>query len=142
MHFPASLGRKQRLVAGVLGIGAGFGVPFLLSVAMVAAWQLWTVSNDDPKFPKPTTIIVEFRELWLFSQFGTHVVPSLERIGLGFGIAVLAGVALGIPLGLSGLARRAAMPSASSSGMDPCLMRSASVGPSTSSMISAWSSTP
>ena len=37
MHFPASLGRKQRLLAGVLGIGLGFGLPFLLSVAMVAA---------------------------------------------------------------------------------------------------------
>ena len=37
MHFPASLGRKQHLVAGVLGIGLGFGLPFLLSVAMVAA---------------------------------------------------------------------------------------------------------
>jgi ABC-type nitrate/sulfonate/bicarbonate transport system permease component len=48
--------------------------------------------------------------MWLFSQFGTHVVPSLERIALGFGIAVLVGVALGIPLGLSALARRAAMP--------------------------------
>lgn len=36
MHFPATLGRKQRFVAGVLGIGLGFGVPFLLSVAMVA----------------------------------------------------------------------------------------------------------
>jgi hypothetical protein len=36
VHFPAPLGRKQRLIAGVLGIGLGFGVPFLLSVAMVA----------------------------------------------------------------------------------------------------------
>jgi hypothetical protein len=36
VHFPAILGRKQRLVAGVLGIGLGFGGPFLLSVAMVA----------------------------------------------------------------------------------------------------------
>jgi hypothetical protein len=37
VYFPASLGRKQRLLAGILGIGLGFGVPFLLSVAMVAA---------------------------------------------------------------------------------------------------------
>jgi Bacterial PH domain len=36
LHFPATLGRKQRLLAGVLGIGLGFGAPFLLSVAMVA----------------------------------------------------------------------------------------------------------
>jgi ABC-type nitrate/sulfonate/bicarbonate transport system permease component len=48
--------------------------------------------------------------MWLFSQFGTHVVPSLERIGLGFAISVVVGVALGIPLGLSALARKAAMP--------------------------------
>ena len=37
MHFPASLGRKQRLLAGVLGIGVGFGGPFLGSVGLVAA---------------------------------------------------------------------------------------------------------
>jgi hypothetical protein len=37
VHFPASLGRRQRLVAGVLGVGLGFVVPFLLSVALVAA---------------------------------------------------------------------------------------------------------
>ncbi len=36
MHFPATLGRRQRLLAGVLGIGLGFGGPFLLSVALVA----------------------------------------------------------------------------------------------------------
>lgn len=37
MHFPAVLGRKQRLVAGVIGIGLGFGGPFFLSVALVAS---------------------------------------------------------------------------------------------------------
>ena len=37
MHFPASLGRRQRLLAGVLGVGVGFVVPFLVSVALVAA---------------------------------------------------------------------------------------------------------
>jgi Bacterial PH domain len=37
VHFPASLGRRQRLLAGVLGVGIGFVVPFLISVALVAA---------------------------------------------------------------------------------------------------------
>jgi len=37
VHFPATLGRRQRLVAGVLGIGLGFGGPFLGSVGLVAA---------------------------------------------------------------------------------------------------------
>jgi ABC-type nitrate/sulfonate/bicarbonate transport system permease component len=79
-------------------------------VAILVAWQLWTVHAHNPKFPRLSTILHTFREMWLFSQFGTHVVPSLERIGLGFGIAVLIGVALGVPLGLSALARKAAMP--------------------------------
>jgi Bacterial PH domain len=36
VHFPAPLGRRQRLLAGVVGIGLGFGGPFLLSIALVA----------------------------------------------------------------------------------------------------------
>jgi ABC-type nitrate/sulfonate/bicarbonate transport system permease component len=86
------------------------GAEILVPLAILLAWQLWTVSADSPKFPRLSTILVQFRELWLFSEFGTHVVPSLERILLGFGIAVVVGVALGVPLGLSFWARKAAMP--------------------------------
>jgi hypothetical protein len=35
--FPAVLGSRQRIVTGVFGIGLGFGVPFLLSVVLVAS---------------------------------------------------------------------------------------------------------
>jgi ABC-type nitrate/sulfonate/bicarbonate transport system permease component len=79
-------------------------------IAIVAAWQLWAVERDDAKFPPPSTIAAKFQDLWLFSEFGTHVVPSLERIGAGFAIAVVAGVLLGIPLGLSRWGRLWAMP--------------------------------
>ena len=89
-----------------LKVGAEIAVP----VALLAGWQLWTAHAGSPQFPRLSTILVQFREMWLFSEFGTHVVPSLERIGLGFGIAVVAGVALGIPLGLSRWARLWAMP--------------------------------
>ena len=36
LFFPAVLGTRERIVAGVLGIGLGFGGPFLLSVVLVA----------------------------------------------------------------------------------------------------------
>jgi ABC-type nitrate/sulfonate/bicarbonate transport system permease component len=94
-----------RAYAG-LKIGAEIAVP----IALLVGWQLWTTRAGSPQFPRLSTILVEFRELWLFSQFGTHVVPSLERIGLGFGIAVVAGIALGVPLGLSRWGRLLAMP--------------------------------
>jgi ABC-type nitrate/sulfonate/bicarbonate transport system permease component len=89
-----------------LKIGAEIAVP----VAIVAAWQLWAEHADNQKFPPPSTILAKFQDMWLFSQFGTHVVPSLERIGLGFLIAVAAGIVLGIPLGLSRWGRLWAMP--------------------------------
>ena len=89
-----------------LKIGAEIAVP----VAIVATWQLWAAHDHNPKFPAPSQIMATFQDMWLFSQFGTHVVPSLERIGLGFAIAVAAGVALGVPLGLSRWARLWAMP--------------------------------
>ena len=35
-YFPAVLGHRQRIITGVLGIGLGFGGPFVLSVVLVA----------------------------------------------------------------------------------------------------------
>jgi ABC-type nitrate/sulfonate/bicarbonate transport system permease component len=79
-------------------------------LAILAAWQAYTVHLDSARFPRLSTILVEFRQMWLFSQFNEHVVPSLERIAAGFGIAVVIGVAVGIPIGLSRWARLWAMP--------------------------------
>ncbi len=90
--------------------GVAVGAEVLVPVAILAIWQLWTVQARSDHFPRLSTILVEFRDLWLFSEFTTHVVPSLVRIGLGFSIAVLAGVAIGIPIGLSGWTRKLAMP--------------------------------
>ena len=89
-----------------LAVGLEIAVPILI----LAGWQLWTAHAHSPKFPRLSTILVDFHKQWLFADFGTHVVPSLERIGLGFTIGVAAGVLLGVPLGLFPLFRRIAMP--------------------------------
>jgi ABC-type nitrate/sulfonate/bicarbonate transport system permease component len=94
--------RTSRLVKIALEIA----VP----IALVAAWQLWTASADSKFFPTPWHILGLFRRIWLFAQFKSEFVPSLERVAMGYGIAVAAGIALGIPLGLSRWARSAAMP--------------------------------
>ena len=96
----------SRRTYGRLAIATEIAVP----IAILVAWQLWTAHAHSPKFPRLSTILVDFRKQWLFAEFGTHVVPSLERIGLGFAIGVLVGVLLGVPLGLSPLLRKIAMP--------------------------------
>jgi ABC-type nitrate/sulfonate/bicarbonate transport system permease component len=87
-------------------IAAEIAVPLLI----LAAWQAWTVHANDPLFPRLSTILVQFRDMWLFSEFHLHVVPSLLRIGAGFALAVLLGLIIGIPLGLSRWGRMLAMP--------------------------------
>lgn len=89
-----------------LAIAAEIAVPALI----LLAWQLWTAHAHNLKFPRLSTILVDFHKQWLFADFGTHVVPSLERIGLGFAIGALAGVALGLPIGLYPVFRRIALP--------------------------------
>jgi ABC-type nitrate/sulfonate/bicarbonate transport system permease component len=86
------------------------GLEIAVPVAIVAAWQLWTVHADSKFFPTPSHIAFLFRKMWLFDQFGEHIVPSLERIAMGYGIAVLLGVAIGLPLGLSRWSRVATLP--------------------------------
>jgi len=86
------------------------GLEIAVPIAILAAWQAYTVHLDSSKFPRLSTILVEFQHMWLFSQFGEHVVPSLERIGLGLLIAVIVGIGLGIPIGLSRWARLWTMP--------------------------------
>ena len=42
-------------------------------------------TRTTPNFPRLSSILVEFRDMWLFAQFHEHVVPSLVRILAGFG---------------------------------------------------------
>jgi len=79
-------------------------------IVIIAAWELWARSADNQFWPPPSTIVSEFQNLWLFSQFQTDVVPSLMRILLGFAIGSACGVIVGIPIGLSLWARKFAMP--------------------------------
>jgi ABC-type nitrate/sulfonate/bicarbonate transport system permease component len=89
---------------------AALAAEIAVPLAILAAWQLWTARAQDPFFPRLSTILVEFREMWLFSQFQLHIVPSLTRILVGFGIAVVLGIVIGVPLGLSRWGRIIAMP--------------------------------
>jgi ABC-type nitrate/sulfonate/bicarbonate transport system permease component len=79
-------------------------------LAVLGLWAVWSAGSESFYFPPLKEILESFADLWLFERVGSDVVPSLLRLGAGFGIAVVAGVVLGLALGLSRTARRGADP--------------------------------
>lgn len=90
----------------VLGTVLEIAVP----VAVVALVWAWTNSTDVYYFPPLGDVLEAFADTWLFERVGSDVVPSLVRLGGGFGIAVVLGIAGGVVLGRSPVLRRVAAP--------------------------------
>ncbi len=82
----------------------------LFPLALLGLWAVWSASSETFYYPPLTDILQTFSETWIFERVGSDVVPSLLRLGAGYAIAVVLAVLLGIPLGLSPLARRATSP--------------------------------
>jgi ABC-type nitrate/sulfonate/bicarbonate transport system permease component len=76
------------------------------TVAIVAALWLWTDSASSYYYPPLGDVLSAFTDI----RFGHDVVPSLLRLGAGYAIAVAAGIALGVLLGLHRTLRLMASP--------------------------------
>jgi ABC-type nitrate/sulfonate/bicarbonate transport system permease component len=77
---------------------------------LLVLWGVWSNGSDTYYFPPLTDILSTFADTWLFERVGSDVVPSLERLGAGYAIACVAGIAVGLALGLSPTLRRAVDP--------------------------------
>ncbi|HXT91012.1 MAG TPA: ABC transporter permease [Trebonia sp.] len=83
---------------------------WVVLVACVVGWQLWTSAARSSFFPAPSAIVDRMYQLW-FSGPAAHVfltadatgniLPSLGRVFAGLAIATAIGVPLGIALGRS-----------------------------------------
>jgi ABC-type nitrate/sulfonate/bicarbonate transport system permease component len=89
---------------------AGTALEITVPLALLALWAVWSAGSDTFYFPPLTKILETFGDTWLFERVGSDVLPSLQRLAMGYVIAVVAAVAIGIPLGLSRVARRATSP--------------------------------
>ncbi len=83
---------RRRLLETALEIT----VPLLVLVL----WGLLSAGSESFYFPPLTSILSTFADIWLFERIGSDVVPSLVRMGLGYGIAVVIAVVVGVSLGL------------------------------------------
>lgn len=76
-------------------------VALALPIALLAAW--WFVSAGSVDFYRPplSRILVAFRDTWFGRRLVDDVLPSLERLAVGYAAALLVGVALGAAIGAS-----------------------------------------
>jgi len=90
--------------------GVGLLLEVATPVAVVAAWWFWSDAADSFFFPPLRSILHSFNDTWIFERFGSDVLPSLKRMFIGYALAAVIAVSLGMLLGLSDVASRAADP--------------------------------
>lgn len=73
---------------------------FATLVVLGLIW-LFTASYHSPYVVPLPTILNTFRQVWLFAHFASDVLPSLERLVLGFLAAAVVGVPLGLLIGMA-----------------------------------------
>jgi sulfonate transport system permease protein len=89
---------------------ASLGLELWLPVTAVAVWWFASEGSTSPFFPPLSVIVEAFEDNWVFERIGSDLVPSLARFGAGLAIATVAGVLVGLLLGLWTPARRATAP--------------------------------
>jgi ABC-type nitrate/sulfonate/bicarbonate transport system permease component len=87
------------------------GLEIWLPVGLVVLWWALTRDGGSAFFPPLSEIWDSFRANWLFERVGSDLVPSVLLFVEGLLIASVAGVGLGLLLGLWSFGRRATGPS-------------------------------
>lgn len=85
-------------------------VELVVPLSILVAWGLWSARAGNLFFPPLAAIAASFRENWLFARFASDVVPSLERLALGYALAAAGGIAAGVLIGRWAAARAATRP--------------------------------
>ncbi|MEU6793448.1 ABC transporter permease [Nonomuraea wenchangensis] len=70
-----------------------------LPALLVGVW--WAVSGSTFYLPDPATVGRAFAETWFSARLLDDVLPSVGRLLAGYALAGVAGVGLGVPIGLS-----------------------------------------
>jgi ABC-type nitrate/sulfonate/bicarbonate transport system permease component len=70
-----------------------------LPVLLVAAWWLASAGSTDFYRPPLSTILTSFTDTWTWDRIRADVLPSLARLAVGYLLALVAGIGLGVLIG-------------------------------------------
>lgn len=91
---------------------AGLVLPLIVLAVALAVWVGLAATNRIPElmFPRPEAVATAFAEEVQSGRMLRDCIASLFRVGLGFGLAVVLGVPLGLWMGRQPIARLALLP--------------------------------
>src|SRR3984885_10599720 len=115
VESPAASRRLRRYARPALGL--------LLPVGLALAWEIavWLGRSNGRLVPPPTKIFATILELARSGELARHIMATLTRVVLGFGLGVIAGTVLGAISGYWGLARRLLDPTGEALGAIPAI---------------------
>jgi len=73
--------------------------PLAVIALVIAAWWAIVVYTESPIFPTPWAVVTGALELAQDGTLWEHITASLTRVGIGFGLAMLVGIPLGLWMG-------------------------------------------
>jgi ABC-type nitrate/sulfonate/bicarbonate transport system permease component len=85
-------------------------VELALPLFLFALLYLLSANSSNFYFPPLGVVLEKFKALWLGPRFIADVIPSLERLMVGYLLACVLGVTLGILIGSHAALRRATEP--------------------------------
>ncbi|HEX9644168.1 MAG TPA: ABC transporter permease [Acidimicrobiia bacterium] len=85
-------------------------VEILAPVGLLTAWWFLSLDTTSPFFPPLRTMLRTFWETWTWDRIQQDVFPSVVNFSLGYVIAAVVGIAIGVFFGLNRIARRATEP--------------------------------
>lgn len=78
---------------------SGSGLALAGTAAMIAIWQAAMFVSDSKVFPSPLAVARGIGELARTGRLVMYVTDSLMRVGIGFSLALLTGLPLGLAMG-------------------------------------------
>jgi ABC-type nitrate/sulfonate/bicarbonate transport system permease component len=107
----AAQARQPTPRGGLARLGGRFGGFFLrvsVLAGLIVAWQVITMLVDDPvNWPTFTAVAANLWDIWLANPtaWTQNLLPSMQRLAIGWSAAVVVGVGVGTAIGLSSRVR-------------------------------------
>lgn len=90
----------------ILGALRKLFVELALPAILFTLLYLLSANSTNFYFPALSAVLKQFNVLWLGPRFFADVLPSLERLTVGYLLACISGIAFGIPIGMYAPVRR------------------------------------